>query len=287
MSALEFLTEKGDIAERAMAAYCDSLSGVPEVLDKAIRYSLFAEGKRLRPALALGASELVAGTGAPALPAACAVEMIHCYSLIHDDLPAMDDDDLRRGKPTLHRMYGEAVAILAGDALMAMAFDIAAQANDIRIVRELARASGPAGMAGGQTLDIESEQRDISLDALRYLHLKKTGDLMRASVRCGAILGEADDDALAALTRYGEEIGLAFQIADDILDVVGAEEDLGKRVGGDVAHGKATYPAVVGLDRSRELARAAAQDAEQALRVFGAKADNLSALAWFVVERTS
>jgi geranylgeranyl diphosphate synthase type II len=287
MSAAAFLTEKAQKTERAMAAYCDGLSRVPAALDKAIRYSLFAEGKRLRPALVLGAAELVCGDDLIALPAACAIEMIHCYSLIHDDLPAMDDDDLRRGKPTLHKMYGEAIAILAGDALMAMAFDIAAQANDIRIIREIAQASGPAGMAGGQTLDIESERKQVTLEALRVLHLRKTGDLIRASARCGAILAGAEDRVLAALTRYGEHVGLAFQIADDILDVVGTEQDLGKQAGGDAAHGKATYPAVVGLDRSRELAAASAEAAVETLREFGPEADNFRQLARFVVERSN
>ncbi len=287
MSAQEFLIQKAAKTERAMAAYCDAWGSVPETLGQAIRYSLFAEGKRLRPALVLGTAEIISGDDAVALPASCAIEMIHCYSLIHDDLPAMDDDDLRRGKPTLHKVYGEAVAILAGDALMAMAFDIAAQCSDVRILREIAQAAGPAGMAGGQVMDLESEQKRLSLDQLRLLHWRKTGDLIRASVRCGAMLACAQDAELAALTRFGTHIGLAFQITDDILDVVGTEQALGKPVGGDAAHGKATYPAVVGLERSRKLANESVAAAIDSLKPLGPKADPLRELAWFIVERKS
>jgi len=270
-----------------MQAYFGSWTGVPPVLCQAMRYSLFAEGKRLRPALALGAAEIICGDDSVALPASCAIETIHCYSLIHDDLPAMDDDDLRRGKPTLHKVYGEGVAILAGDALMAVAFDMAAQANDIRIVHEIAQAAGPAGMAGGQYLDLESEEKRLSLDELRVLHLRKTGDLIRAAVRCGAILAGADAAELAALSEFGTHIGLAFQIADDILDVVGTEQSLGKAVGRDAAQAKSTYPAVVGLDRSRELANESAEAAVGALAPFGVEANAFRELARFIVERES
>ena len=287
MSVDAFLAEKAAKTERAMKAYLDACDDVPDTLRQAISYSLFAEGKRLRPALVLGAADIIAGDDAVALPAACAIEMIHCYSLIHDDLPAMDDDDLRRGKPTLHKVYGEAVAILAGDALATAAFDIAAQTNDIRIIHEIAQAAGPAGMAGGQVIDLQSEGKQISLRQLRTLHTRKTGDLIRAAVRCGALLAGAGKAELAPLTCFGEHVGLAFQIADDILDVVGTEETLGKRVGSDAARAKCTYPSVVGLDRSRQLAHEAADSAIAALEPLGPEADSFRQLARFIVERDS
>jgi geranylgeranyl diphosphate synthase type II len=285
VSAVAFLKDKAAKTEQAMAAFCDAWRNVPPALREAIRYSLFTPGKRLRPALVLGASEIVCGDDAPAIPAACAIEMIHCYSLIHDDLPAMDNDDLRRGKPTLHKAHGEAMAILAGDALATMAFEFAVQCNDIRIVREIAEAAGPEGMAGGQVIDLESEGKTISLDALRHLHSMKTGALIRASVRCGAMIAGADDAELAPLTAFGEHIGLAFQIADDILDVVGSEEALGKPIGSDAANAKSTYPAVVGLERARVLADESADAAIAALELLGPKADVFRALARYIVER--
>ena len=221
------------------------------------------------------------------MPAACALEMIHTYSLIHDDLPAMDNDDLRRGRPTLHKAYNEALAILAGDALLTMAFDLLASAGNIRVVREVACASGAAGMVGGQVLDMESEGGRADLHQLRRIHASKTGALIRCAVRCGALLGGAEDAMLEALTRYGERLGLAFQIADDILDVVGEQEALGKTVGSDAARGKSTYPALVGLEEARRLAAEAAQSAVDALDCFGAEADTFRALARFVVDRKS
>ncbi|MBN2310102.1 MAG: polyprenyl synthetase family protein [Candidatus Hydrogenedentes bacterium] len=285
MSVHEFLAGKAAKCERALRAYLDSWADVPPTLREAIEYSLFAGGKRFRPALALGAADIVSGDDAVALPVACALEMIHTYSLIHDDLPAMDDDDLRRGKPTSHRVYGEAIAILAGDGLLTMAFDMAAQCNVPAVIRELAQAAGVAGMVGGQVIDLESEHRTLALDELRRLHAAKTGALIRVSVRAGALLAGAAPEPLDALTRFGEHIGLAFQIADDILDVVGAEEVLGKPVGSDAANDKSTYPALVGLDRARELAAEAVAAAVDALAPFGPEADTFRALARFIVER--
>lgn len=268
-----------------MHAYLDTWTGAPERLREAAAYSLFAGGKRLRPALVLGAAEIVSGDSAVALPAACAIEMIHTYSLIHDDLPAMDNDVLRRGRPTSHIQFGEALAILAGDALLTMAFDICAETGRADVVAELARAAGAAGMVGGQVIDLQSENQQLTLDELRRLHACKTGALIRVSVRMGAMLAGASSEALASLTAYGEHIGLAFQIADDILDVVGDTKTLGKTVGSDAAHHKSTYPALLGLDRSRELAREAVDGAIANLAAFGDDANTFRELARFIIER--
>ena len=281
----QWLKEKGAKTEQALDAYVKAWTGAPELLVEAARYSLFAGGKRLRPALALGAAEIVAGDDAPALPSACALEMIHTYSLIHDDLPAMDNDDLRRGRPTLHKVYGDATAILAGDALLTMAFDVLAEANNIQVIKEVAQAAGAGGMVGGQVIDLQSEGKRLELDALRQLHSCKTGALIRVAVRAGAILAGADSGDLEALTRYGEQIGLAFQIADDILDVTGTEENLGKPIGSDVANEKSTYPALLGLDKSRELAQNAVDAALEALHPFGPEANTFRQLATYIVER--
>lgn len=285
IDAEAFLREKGERTEAVMAALVDGWSDAPGGLLEAMRYSLLGGGKRLRPALALGAAELLTGDDAPAMPAACAIEMIHTYSLIHDDLPAMDDDDLRRGRPTLHKVYGEANAILAGDTLLTMAFDVAAEPGDARVVREIAQAAGVRGMAGGQYLDLASEGRPATVEALRRIHACKTGALIRAAVRCGALLAGAEGAALAALTAYAEHIGLAFQIADDILDVTGDETALGKPVGSDVANAKATYPSMLGLDQSRRLADEVTEEALAALAGFGPEAEAFRALARYIVTR--
>ena len=280
-----FLAEKSAKTEVAMYALAAEWTNAPKRLLEAVEYSLFAGGKRFRPALALGACEMVCGTDTPALPLACALEMIHTYSLIHDDLPAMDNDDLRRGRPTSHKMFGEATAVLAGDTLCTMAFEAAARTGSLRIVQELAHAAGVAGMAGGQQLDMEAENRSITLDELRRIHAMKTGALICASVRCGAMAGCVDENRLGELTRYGEYIGLAFQIADDILDVTGDAAKLGKNTGADAAHTKSTYPALLGIDESLQLANEAADAAVASLEGFGPEADMLRTLARFVVER--
>jgi len=281
----QYLSEKAAKTEQALAVYVDTWHGVPENLLKAVRYSLFAGGKRLRPALALGAAEIVSGDDTPALPAACAIEMIHTYSLIHDDLPALDNDDLRRGRPTSHKVFGEATALLAGDALLTMAFDMAGQSGNALVIREIAQAAGVSGMVGGQQYDLEAEGKSLTLNELQRVHACKTGALIRVSVRAGALLAGADEADLAALTVYGEQIGLAFQIADDILNVVGSEEALGKPVGSDASRVKSTYPALLGLDRARGLAEAAVTEATSALAGFGSEADPFRALARFVVDR--
>ncbi len=287
MSVSQFLNEKAEKTERALRDQFATWRGVPEVLHEAMAYSLFAGGKRLRPALVLGACEIIRDDDAPALPAACAIEMIHTYSLIHDDLPCMDDDDLRRGRPTLHKVHGDAIAVLAGDGLLTMAFDVVAQTGNLAVVRELAQAAGVTGMVGGQVLDMQSENRQLTLDELRRVHACKTGALIRVAARMGAILGGASQTQLEALTAYGEAIGLAFQIADDILDVVGDEANLGKRTGADDARNKSTYPALLGLDGARQRAKDTIDCAIDALAAFGEEANALRDLARFVVERNA
>jgi geranylgeranyl diphosphate synthase type II len=280
VSASDFLKQRAALVEAALRDETAGWEGAPPGLVRAAEYSLFAGGKRLRPALALGAAEIVC-----AMPAACALEMIHTYSLIHDDLPAMDDDALRRGRPTCHIKFGEASAILAGDALLTMAFDALAKCGRAKAIAELAQAAGAAGMVGGQYIDLASENKQIGLDALRGLHARKTGALIRSAVRLGAMLADAASEQLAALTAYGEHIGLAFQIADDILDVEGDATALGKPVGSDEAHHKSTYPALVGLERARELAADAVEAAIAALHPFGAEADEFRTLAHYIVDR--
>lgn len=281
----EYLTAKACKTEDALEAYIAAWTQAPGTLLEAVRYSLFAGGKRLRPGLALGACEIVRGEDTPAIPAACALEMIHTYSLMHDDLPSMDNDDLRRGKPTAHRVFGEAMAILGGDALLTMAFDVAAQTNDARVVGEIARAAGAEGMVGGQVIDLESEGKHLSVDELKSLHARKTGALIRVSVRVGAMLGGASGESLEALTAYGDHVGLAFQIADDVLDVVGTEAALGKPIGSDMARDKSTYPAAVGLKRARELGEESVTAAVESLSPFGPEADPFRALARYIMDR--
>ncbi|HEY3355287.1 MAG TPA: farnesyl diphosphate synthase [Polyangia bacterium] len=266
----------------------------PATIHRAMRYSLLAGGKRLRPALVLATGEAL-GAGAPALlPVACAIEMIHTYSLIHDDLPAMDDDDLRRGRPTSHRVFGEAIAILAGDALLTRAFEVLATADApaparrLRLIAELAAAAGTVGgLVGGQVLDMESEGQPPTAAAVAAIHRAKTGALLTAAVVAGGLVADATDAQLAQLRCYGERLGLAFQIADDVLDVTATAAQLGKTPGKDVAAGKATYPAVHGLAASRAHALALVEEAVAAARELGPGADRLAALARFVVTRAA
>lgn len=265
---------------------------VPAALVEAMAYSLLAGGKRVRPILVLAAFEACRGGAereALALDFAVALECIHTYSLIHDDLPAMDDDDLRRGRPTCHVLYGEATAILAGDALLTEAFSrlgTGEEAERARLVALLARAAGAAGMVGGQVLDLGMQGRP-SLEEVAEVHRRKTGALLRVATEGGAVAAGAGEKEVDALRRYGEALGLAFQIADDILDVVGDTEEMGKRQGGDEARGKPTYPALVGLERARELAHEAKRAAIAAIEGMGEGAAPLRALARYVVERTA
>lgn len=260
----------------------------------AMRYGMFPGGKRLRPILAIAAAESVGGAAAPILPFACALEMIHAYSLIHDDLPAMDDDDLRRGRPSCHAKFGEALAILAGDALLTEAFAVLAAAatrrgsdpqRAVRVIGEIARASGAYGMVGGQVADMVAETRPVDLPTVEMIHIRKTGALIRAAVRSGALIAGASSDELRKLTRYADCVGLAFQIADDILDAEGASKTTGKRVGRDQERQKATFPAVLGLQASKDRARELLARALRDLRRFDRRAEPLREIARFIVER--
>ena len=263
----------------------------PSTIHKAMRYSLFAGGKRLRPVLALAASEICGGTAEAALPAACAVECVHTYSLIHDDLPCMDDDDLRRGRPTNHKVFGEGIAVLAGDALLTLAFEILADAptegryRTSEYVVELAKSAGSRSLIAGQVLDLESEGKKISRSELRFIHEAKTAALLTSSIRLGAMCANASPRKLALLSTFGQNIGLAFQVIDDILDVTQTTEKLGKTAGKDVACTKATYPALFGLESSRRIATRLTREARAALKPFGSKAASLHALADMLVSR--
>jgi len=269
-------------------------SQADETINKAMKYSLMAGGKRIRPALCLAAGEAVGGNSQDALVAACAMEMIHTYSLIHDDLPAMDDDELRRGKPTCHVAFGEATAILAGDALLTMAFEILASvpfengdqaAKWLQVIRIIAIAAGSRGMIQGQMLDIAAEGRRLSVRDLESMHRLKTGALIEASLQCGALLAEADQAQLELLKSYARNIGLAFQVADDILNVEGNPALMGKAVGTDRLNQKNTYPSLLGLDASRQFAQKLIRQALQALEAFDNKAEPLRALATYIIER--
>jgi geranylgeranyl diphosphate synthase, type II len=265
----------------------------PEKIYEAMRYSLLAGGKRLRPILCLATCDLMGGTEAMAMPTACALEMIHTMSLIHDDLPAMDNDDFRRGKPTNHKVYGDDIAILAGDGLLAYAFEhVATQTknvapeNIIRVVAALGRTVGAAGLVGGQVLDLESEGKaDITAETLSFIHTHKTGALLEASVVCGAILANAQPEDIARLSRYAQNIGLAFQIIDDILDITATNEQLGKTAGKDLQAQKATYPSLWGLEKSRLKAQELVDDAITQLSTYGIKAEPLRAVASYIVTR--
>jgi len=287
-----YLKERVAIIERELHKAVAESDGPASRLFDAMRYSLLAGGKRLRPVLALAACEAVGGRIEAAMGLACAIEMIHTYSMIHDDLPCMDDDDLRRGRPTNHKVYGEAIATLAGDALLTDAFKVAAcstapvdPAPVLQTVVELAEAAGSAGMVAGQAIDLLGEGQQLDLGQLEYLHGKKTGALFVAAVRGGARLGGADQSQLEALTDYARVLGLAFQVIDDLLDVESSIEQMGKRTQKDQAHGKATYPAIVGVEKSRELARELERRALKALSAFGERAEPLRHLASFAVER--
>ena len=278
--------------EHQLLAYCQFGDGCPDILAEAICYSLLAPGKRLRPILVLMAAEMCGTEWQRAMPAACAVEMVHAYSLIHDDLPAMDDDDLRRGRPTCHLVYGEANAILAGDALLTRAFEVLAA--DLRPAAvaaaccvELARAAGAAGMVGGQADDLRAEQGELIHDVklLESVHLRKTGAMLRVALRMGGIVAGADATQLENLDEYGKSLGLAFQIVDDLLDHGGDEQQLGKRAGKDSGRGKMTFPGLLGVEASRIRARTLIQQARDAIRSFGDSAGGLEALAQFVLER--
>lgn len=281
----EYLQRKRKLIDQALDEYLPDENKEPQSLHKAMRYSVFAGGKRLRPILAMASFEAVGGKGKKILPVASALEMIHTYSLIHDDLPCMDDDDLRRGKPTLHKVYGEGMAVLAGDALHALAFELLLKAKNYLVVEEVAKAIGTEGMIGGQVRDLEAEGRGVSLKEVEYIHTHKTGRLLRGSIRAGATLGGAEAKKLLALSAFGERFGLAFQIVDDILDIVGEEKVLGKKTGSDKANSKATYPGVIGLDESKILAKDLLRKAKGSLKILKKKSWVFDNLADYVYER--
>jgi geranylgeranyl diphosphate synthase type II len=286
-----FLASRTETVNRALDRFLPSEKTKPATIHKAMRYSLFAGGKRMRPALLLAAAEACGGTQQDALPLACAVECIHTYSLIHDDLPAMDNDDFRRGKPTNHKVFGEGIAVLAGDALLTQAFEIAAQCKEFsryphdKIVLEIARAAGSLQLVGGQVADLEGENKKLSVAELRYIHERKTSALLCCSVRLGGMSANCTPAQLAALTDFGYHVGLAFQVIDDILDVTQTSEQLGKTAGKDMAVQKATYPAIVGLEKSRKIAAQLTAKAFAALKIFKGKAVALESLAGFLLKR--
>ncbi|HLE40169.1 MAG TPA: farnesyl diphosphate synthase [Nitrospirota bacterium] len=296
MDIKAYLARKKDIIDKTLEKLVPPAKTFPPVIHEAMRYSLFAGGKRVRPVLAIAAAEAVGAATADLLPVAGALEIIHTYSLIHDDLPAMDDDDLRRGRPTCHKAYGEAIAILAGDGLLTMAFEVLSDPRRLKsiqartlvsMIREIAVASGVFGMVGGQVVDIQSENKEIDFPTLEYIHTHKTGALIRASVRVGALYAKAGKRQFAALTRYGEMAGLAFQIVDDILDVTGKQEELGKDIGSDLEKGKKTFPSFLGLEESRRRAEEVVGEALDALKGFGRKADPLRELAKYIINRVN
>ncbi len=293
----EYLHRARRVVEEALAASLPPVEEGPDAacpsrLAGAMQYSLLGGGKRLRPVLCLMAAEACGADPAAAVPAACALEMVHTYSLIHDDLPAMDDDDLRRGRPTCHKAFDEATAILAGDGLLTLAFEVIARDVQpplaaLRCIRILAEAAGPLGKVAGQMADLEAEGRpeDGTLAELEAIHRRKTGALLRAPLQMGAAIAGADDEQTEALDRYGKAVGLAFQIVDDLLDVQGDEAKLGKRVGKDSELGKWTYPRFLGVDGSRRRARQLAEEAVAALAPLGDRADGLRGLALALLER--
>jgi geranylgeranyl diphosphate synthase, type II len=293
---LRYLQEQKGLVDEALARYLPGEEHYPPAIFQAMRYSVFAGGKRVRPILAIAAAEALGGTAADVLPLACALECIHTYSLIHDDLPALDNDDYRRGRLTNHKVFGEANAILAGDALLTFAFELMGDARHwqsfvpervVQVMYEVAYAIGTFGMIGGQVVDLQMEGQDIDLPQLQYIHAHKTGALIRTSVRSGAILGGGSPAAVEALTHYGTHIGLAFQIMDDILDVRGDEQLMGKALRKDDERRKATYPRLVGLAESEMRAQAAVAAGIAALDTIGERGAVLRDLAQFIIARES
>ncbi len=294
MDIKRYLEQKRDEVDRFLESVIPGAATPPTTLHESMRYSLLAGGKRVRPILAIAAAEAVGTTSKAIFPVASSLELIHTYSLIHDDLPAMDNDDFRRGKPTNHKVYGDAMAILAGDALLTLAFELCSRpdlmdgldsARQVQIVRELAYGSGNLGMVGGQVLDIQAENRDIDLAALQNIHKHKTGMLIRAAVRMGAICAGATPTQLDSLTKYAEDAGLSFQIADDVLNVTGTREQLGKDANTDAKRGKKTYPTLCGVDGAKKMADDCTRRAIGRLSAFDAKADPLRELARYITSR--
>ncbi|MFY4727701.1 polyprenyl synthetase family protein [Nitrospira sp. BLG_2] len=294
MHIVEYLERKRIEVDRFLDLVMPPSVTPPTTLHESMRYSLLAGGKRIRPILAIAAAEAIAATTPGLMPVACSLEFIHTYSLIHDDLPSMDNDDFRRGKPTSHKAYGEAMAILAGDALLTMAFDIISRPDlmkgcdpvrQVRLVQELAYGSGNMGMVGGQVFDIKAENKDIDLSTLQNIHKHKTGMLIRAAVRMGAIAAGANDRQLDDMTGYAEDIGLAFQIADDVLNVTGTREELGKNPNTDAERGKKTYPTFHGVEGAKKMADDCVTRAINRLSSFDSLADSLREIARYITSR--
>jgi geranylgeranyl diphosphate synthase type II len=290
----EYLIERRTIVDRALEKYLPGMTGPKEELYRAMRYSLFAGGKRLRPILCIAAAEAVGGNHENVIPVACALEMIHTYSLIHDDLPAMDDDEMRRGKPTNHMVFGEAMAILAGDGLLTEAFRVMACPDLLekagaerfrKVIEIVASASGANGMVAGQALDIKAEGAKIDTSLMEIIHEHKTGALLKASVVTGAILGGGSDKDIKSLEQYGRNIGLAFQISDDILDIEGDSKEMGKKTGVDIERGKNTYPSLYGMAKSKIMLQKIVDNAIDMLSAFKEKADPLRRIADYIIER--
>lgn len=290
----KYLSIKKKEIEEALEKYLSPITTYPPIIHKAMRYSTLAGGKRIRPILAIAACEAVGGDTRNVIPCACALELIHTYSLIHDDLPSLDNDDYRRGKLTCHKKFGEAIAILAGDALLTLAFEIMAKQgiNEktnssllSRAIYEVAFAIGTSGMIGGQVVDIMSENKPVDAPTLQYIHTHKTGNLICASLRIGAILGGSTPNQLRLLTQYGEYIGLAFQIVDDILDIEGNKELMGKNSQSDPSKNKLTYPSVYGLEESKEWANQLYQEAISSIESFDHQSDPLREIAKFIIRR--
>jgi geranylgeranyl diphosphate synthase type II len=286
-----YMKERLAAVDAALDVFLPPETQRPETLHKAMRYSVFAGGKRLRPILVMAGAEAVGGAAEQVIPTACAMELIHTYSLVHDDLPAMDNDDFRRGVPTNHKVFGEATAILAGDALLTLAFRLVAdnvrQTNRsaLEVVVDIADAAGHGGMVAGQVADLEAEGRQVGAETVDYIHAHKTGALIRTSLRVGARLCGATAEQVHTLSVAGADLGLAFQIVDDILDVVASSEELGKTAGKDQIQQKATYPAIHGLEASRARARDLIDAADAALAALGPRAEPIRALGRFILER--
>ncbi len=292
----DYLKARKKIVDEALDRYLPGEDNFPPVIFKSVRYSIFAGGKRIRPILCIASTEAVGGDIETALPVACALELVHTYSLIHDDLPVMDDDDYRRGKLTNHKVFGEDIAVLSGDALLTEAFHLMSKREFagkippgrlLTVINEVSEAAGFLGMVGGQVVDVESEGKEVDEKTLNYIHIHKTGAIIGASVRAGAIIAGAGDYELNTLSKYGRHIGLAFQIADDILDIEGNQKLLGKDIGGDKSRRKVTFPAFFGLEASRKRARELVDKALSNIALFDNRAEPLRMIARYIIERRS
>ena len=293
MSFKSSLKYRVDYIEKLLKEYMPEEKGYQKTIFEAMNYSLKAGGKRLRPILTLEACRIVGGNEEDAIPFAIAIEMIHTYSLIHDDLPALDNDDLRRGRPTNHKVYGDAMAILAGDGLLNYAFEIMLKssigkenpAKYLNAINEIAKSSGVYGMIGGQVVDIESEDKKIEMEKLDFIHLNKTAAIIVGCMRAGAIIGDATEEQLENITKYATNIGLSFQIADDILDITGDESKLGKKVGSDIGNNKSTYPSLIGLEKSKQIANDLINEAKTRISNIKGDTEFLNDLAEYIVAR--